>query len=59
MDEGKKDALRVNFDKKLKPDIAVMDFSLPVSGAVNVARKIKNHYPNLKSIGLSIRMKRN
>lgn len=39
---------------KLNPDITVVDLSLPISGEVNIARKIKNHHPNLKFIVLSI-----
>ena len=31
-----------------------MDLSLPISGEVNVARKIKIHHPNLKFIVLSV-----
>ena len=40
--------------EKLKPDITVVDLSLPISGEVNIARKIKIHYPNLKFIVLSV-----
>lgn len=40
--------------EKLKPDIAVVDLSLPVSDEVNVARKIKSHHPDLKFIILSV-----
>ena len=40
--------------EKLNPDITVVDLSLPVSGEVNVARKIKIHHPNLKFIVLSV-----
>ena len=40
--------------EKMNPDIIVVDLSLPVSGKVNVARKIKKHYPNLKFIILSV-----
>ena len=39
--------------EKLNPDITVVDLSLPISGEVNVARKIKIHHPNLKFIVLS------
>jgi len=39
---------------KLKPKLAVVDLSLPVSGEVNVAREIKSRYPELKFIILSI-----
>jgi DNA-binding NarL/FixJ family response regulator len=40
--------------EKIKPDIAVVDLSLPVSGEVNVAHKIKSLYPDLKIIILSV-----
>jgi len=40
--------------EKLQPDIAVVDLSLPVSDEVNVARKIKSLYPDLKLIILSV-----
>ena len=40
--------------EKLNPDITIVDLSLPISGEVNIARKIKNHHPNLKFIVLSI-----
>ena len=39
---------------KLKPKLAVVDLSLPVSGEVNVAREIKSRYPELKFIILSV-----
>ena len=40
--------------EKLNPDIIVVDLSLPISGEVNIARKIKNNHPNLKFIVLSV-----
>ena len=40
--------------KKLQPDIVVVDLSLPVSDEVNVARKIRSLYPDLKFIILSV-----
>jgi DNA-binding NarL/FixJ family response regulator len=40
--------------EKLQPDIVVVDLSLPVSDEVNVARKIKSLYPDLKFIILSV-----
>jgi len=40
--------------EKLNPDITVVDLSLPISGEVNIARKIKIHHPNLKFIILSV-----
>ena len=39
---------------KLKPKLAVVDLSLPVSGEINVAREIKSRYPELKFIILSV-----
>jgi DNA-binding NarL/FixJ family response regulator len=40
--------------EKLRPDVAVVDLSLPVSSEVNVARKINSLYPDLKFIILSV-----
>ena len=40
--------------EKLNPDIIVVDLSLPISGEVNIARKIKNDHPNIKFIILSV-----
>ena len=40
--------------EKLDADIIVVDLSLPISGEVNIARKIKNDHPNLKFIVLSV-----
>ena len=39
---------------KLKPDLAVVDLSMPVAGEFNVARRLKNHHPELKVIILSV-----
>ncbi|MBW8058708.1 MAG: response regulator transcription factor, partial [candidate division NC10 bacterium] len=39
---------------KLKPNLAVVDLSLRGSDGVNVARRLKNHYPELKVIILSV-----
>ncbi|MEC4668073.1 MAG: response regulator transcription factor [Nitrospirota bacterium] len=39
---------------KLKPDLAVVDLSMPVAGEFNVARRLKNHLPELKVIILSV-----
>jgi len=39
---------------KLKPKLAIMDLSLPVSGEVNVARDFKTRNPQLKFIILSV-----
>jgi DNA-binding NarL/FixJ family response regulator len=38
---------------KLKPNLAVVDLSLPVPGEVNVAREVKRRYPELNFIILS------
>jgi len=39
---------------KVRPDLAVVDLSLKVSGEVSIAREIKNRYPELKFIVLSL-----
>lgn len=39
---------------KVKPDLAVVDLSLSVSGQVSIAREIKESYPELKFIILSV-----
>ena len=39
---------------KLKPQLAIVDLSLPISGEVNVAREVKSRYPDLKFIIMSI-----
>jgi len=39
---------------KLKPRLAIVDLSLPVSGEVNIAREVKSRYPDLKFIILSV-----
>ncbi len=40
--------------KKIGPDLAVIDLSLPVSGEINIAHQIKSAYPDLKIIILSV-----
>ena len=40
--------------KKMKPDLAIVDLSIPVSKEINVARELHNTYPSLKFIILSI-----
>ena len=40
--------------EKIKPDLAVVDLSLPVSGEINIARQLKDKYPDLKIIILSV-----
>jgi len=40
--------------EKIKPDLAVVDLSLPVSGEINIARQFKDKYPDLKIIILSV-----
>jgi len=39
---------------KLSPDLIVADLSLPVSGEVNVVRRLKKAFPGIKLIILSI-----
>ncbi|MHC4557124.1 MAG: response regulator [Planctomycetota bacterium] len=39
---------------KVKPDLAVVDLSLKVSGEVNIVREINKHYPELKFLILSL-----
>lgn len=40
--------------ERLKPELAVVDLSLPVSDEVNVARRLKSQSPQLKVIMLSV-----
>ena len=40
--------------ERLKPDLAVVDMSLAVSGDASIARAISNSYPELKLIILSV-----
>lgn len=40
--------------EKIKPDLVVADLSLPVSGEINIARQLKDKYPELKTIILSV-----
>ncbi len=40
--------------EKINPDLVVADLSLPVSGEINIARQLKNKYPELKIIILSV-----
>ena len=39
---------------KLNSDLAVVDLSLPASGGVNIVRQVKNCFPDLKLVILSI-----
>jgi DNA-binding NarL/FixJ family response regulator len=39
---------------KVKPDLAVVDLSLSASGELSIAREIKDSYPELKLIILSV-----
>ena len=39
---------------KVRPDLAVLDLSLMVSGEVSIASEINNRYPDLKFIILSL-----
>jgi DNA-binding NarL/FixJ family response regulator len=40
--------------ENFKPDVVVSDLSLPFSGGTNVARALKNKYPSVKVIILSL-----
>jgi len=40
--------------KKVKPDLAIVDLSLPPAGEENIVHEIKNDYPELKFIILSV-----
>ena len=40
--------------EKIKPDLAVVDLSLPVSSEINIARQLKDRFPDLKIIILSV-----
>ena len=40
--------------EKIKPDLAVVDLSLLVSSEINIARQLKDKYPDLKIIILSV-----
>jgi DNA-binding NarL/FixJ family response regulator len=40
--------------EKINPDLAVVDLSLPVSSEINIARQLKDRFPDLKIIILSV-----
>lgn len=40
--------------EKLKPDLIVADLSLPVTNEINIARRLKKEFPEIKLIILSI-----
>jgi DNA-binding NarL/FixJ family response regulator len=40
--------------EKINPDLVVVDLSLPVSSEINIARQLKDRYPDLKIIILSV-----
>jgi DNA-binding NarL/FixJ family response regulator len=40
--------------EKLKPDLIVADLSLPVTKEINIARRLKKAFPDIKLIILSI-----
>lgn len=40
--------------EKLKPDLVIVDLSMPVSEEINVARRLKTRHPELKVIILSV-----
>ena len=39
---------------KINPDLVVADLSLPISSEINIARQLKDKYPELKIIILSV-----
>jgi DNA-binding NarL/FixJ family response regulator len=40
--------------EQLKPDLVIVDLSMPVSEEINVARRLKTRHPELKVIILSV-----
>jgi DNA-binding NarL/FixJ family response regulator len=40
--------------QKLSPDLIVADLSLPVTGEINIARRLKKAFPGIKLIILSV-----
>ena len=40
--------------EKIKPDLIIADLSLPVSRETNIARRVKNKFPEFKLIILSV-----
>jgi DNA-binding NarL/FixJ family response regulator len=44
----------INTARRLEADLAVVDFSLPASDSDNIAQELKQHFPDLKLIVLSI-----
>jgi DNA-binding NarL/FixJ family response regulator len=40
--------------EKLKPDLAIVDLSLPVSGEINIVRQLKHRFPDLRLIIMSV-----
>jgi len=40
--------------EKLKPDLIVADLSLPVTSEINIARRLKKVFPEIKLIILSV-----
>jgi DNA-binding NarL/FixJ family response regulator len=40
--------------EKLKPDLAIVDLSLPVSGEINIVRQLKGRFPDLRLIIMSV-----
>ncbi len=40
--------------EQIKPELAVVDLSIPVSGEINIARQLKDSFPNQKFIILSV-----
>jgi DNA-binding NarL/FixJ family response regulator len=40
--------------ERLEPDLAIVDLSLPIPTEINIVRQIKERFPNLKFIMLSV-----
>jgi DNA-binding NarL/FixJ family response regulator len=40
--------------QRLRPDLAIMDLSLPISSEINIVRQFKERHPDLKCIVLSV-----
>jgi len=40
--------------EKMEPDLVIVDLSLPISGEINIIRQLKDRFPDLKCIVLSV-----
>jgi DNA-binding NarL/FixJ family response regulator len=40
--------------ERLEPDLSIVDLSLPISGDINIIRQLKERFPDLKLIMLSV-----